>query len=391
MFNQKHFSMRTNEKSLSKKEFNEACQVADLLAAMGVGCYEQRGSLRHYMLINHKTGSVYDFTVNTARNEWISRRDNRQGQAADIFDYLHGDAPGAKHYFEHDLLALVAHYGERKKIPKSYPTVDVHIGMKSFVELGDLESHSAISLLTKHGISTKTSMDCGVREIKLHYPNSKEVVSRLALPCDNGSYYVFDGKTYRPLENRGISTMGTHKQFQVCNVFENWMDYLAFQERRHQTGQYWLANDYNVIMNGKGNVDKVMDFLRQNPDFLEVRSFMPATDEGRYLTNRVMEATKGTAVDKTSKYEERGSLAADILPAFPDWYVEECRKLKEQEEARIRREEEKRRKAEILRQESTNSRSQSKEKSDVQQPKEKVGKGKEREIVIERPRGGMHM
>jgi hypothetical protein len=42
------------------------------------------------MLTNRKTGEVFDFTVNTARNEWISRRDGKQGQAADLLDYING-------------------------------------------------------------------------------------------------------------------------------------------------------------------------------------------------------------------------------------------------------------------------------------------------------------
>ena len=377
------------KQQVNKSEFNKYCQISDLLAAIGVGCYEQRGVLRHYMLINHKTGAMFDFTVNTARNEWISRRDNRYGQAADIIDYLRGDMQETKHYYETDLMALVFHYANQQKMPKSYPTVNIHIGMKSFIEVGELESHSAISLLTRHGITNKTAEDCGVREIKLHFPGRKEVVSQLAFPCDSGDYYVFDDKTFRPLDRKSISTIGFHHQFQVCNVFENWLDYLAFQERRHQTGQYLLADDYNLIINGKGNIKEAMQFLRNSPDFLEVRSFMPKTEEGNWLTQRVMEATKGSAIDCSYSYAKTGSLSADILPKLPEWYEEISRK---EEERKRKKEAEKIQKMEDKKHDTRTKEGLSNNKniSSSLKPKETVGKGKEVEIIIDKPKSAYH-
>ncbi|MGI6222399.1 MAG: hypothetical protein ACOYJG_02175 [Prevotella sp.] len=315
-----------NNDNLSRKDFNELCPLGDLLTAFGLGCYEQRGSLRHYMLTNHTTSDVFDFTVNTARNEWISRRDNQHGQAAELVDYLKLGKPGKKFYYEYGMLVLTFHYKDREEMPMTYPTIDVPIGMENLVSIGEVQSHVSISLLTVQNISCKTAEDCDVREIKVFNPKSNEVVSHLALPCDRGGYYVFDGKTYRPLNNKSISTGGQHKRFQVCNVFENWMDYLAFQERCRQTGLYNLAKDYHVILNGKGNLDQAKSFFELNSDFLEVRTFMPRNDVGKFLAKRVNEFTKGTSIDCSENYDSTGSLSADILPPLPQWYVKNVKK-----------------------------------------------------------------
>ena len=168
--------------NLSRKDFNELCPLGDLLSAFGLGCYEQRGCLRYYMLTNHTTGDMFDFTVNTARNEWISRHDNQHGKAAELVDYLKLGKPGRKFYYEYGLLMLLFHYKDQEKKPLAYPTVDVLIGMKNFVSIGEIQSHRAISLLADQNISCKTAEDCGVREIKFYNPKSKEVVSHLALP-----------------------------------------------------------------------------------------------------------------------------------------------------------------------------------------------------------------
>ncbi|MGI6224123.1 MAG: hypothetical protein ACOYJG_11000 [Prevotella sp.] len=193
--------------------------------------------------------------------------------------------------------------------------------------------------------------------------------------CDNGGYYVYDGFTYRPLDKRGISTVGRHVQFQVCNVFDNWLDYLAFQERRHQTGQYLLANDYFLILNGKSNLEEAMRFLRLNPDFMEVRSFMPDTEEGRFLTARVKEATKGTAVDCSSYYAKSVTLLSYIHPKLPKWYLD----IIEEQECQ-KREEEQVRKA-----------MESKKISERKAKVKLTPKGEEQEIILNPRRGGFKL
>ncbi len=313
-----------------------------MLSSLGLGWYDQRGSIRHYMFHNRQTGDLYDFSVNTARNQWISRRDNKLGKAADLIDYLRLPKPGKPLHYEHFLLSLMIYYDAQNRLPVSYPSVNLHVSKDSFVSMSDVGSHETVALLTHHGISAKTADDCGVKEMKLLLPGSNKQVSQLAFPTDNGYYMLFDGKTFRPLHDKSISTIGDHRQFQVCNVFENWLDYLAFQERRHQTGQYQLAQDYFLIINGKENLKQAMDFLRTNPDFTEVRSFMPHTEEGRFLTREISQATQGTAIDCSRYYAEAGSLMRDIRPVPPGWVEkirndeETARKKAEEQERRVR-------------------------------------------------------
>ena len=72
---------------VSRSEMNKV-PISDLLTAMRFPYYEQVQSLRHYRAVVNANGFIADFTVNMARNEWISRKDGVHGQTAELIDYL---------------------------------------------------------------------------------------------------------------------------------------------------------------------------------------------------------------------------------------------------------------------------------------------------------------
>lgn len=372
----------TENETKARKAFNNLCSCADTLTAYGLGCYEQRDALRRYLLVNRHTGEWYDITINTARNEWISRKDNRQGQVVELMEHLGLFDPTDNQRYVKIRESITNHYRTLEAMPINYPTIDLHIGRNSLVDDAELSSHDAVAMLTREGISMRTAIDCGVREVRILYPKAKEVACRIAFPTDNGDYSVFDGKTFRPLFHKGISTVGRQRLYQTCNVFENWLDYLAFQERRHRTGQYLLSDDYHLIINGKANIKEAEEFLRHNPDFMEVRSFMPETDVGKFLTARIMDATKGTVVNCSATHAKDGSILAALRGAPPHWFETYKRQVKEQESAVTKQTNDVQAKQAIT---------TMPEKPEQNVVKPRKGSGKEQTIVIGKHGGGMSM
>ncbi len=102
---------------------------------------------------------------------------------------------------------------------------------------------------------------------------------------------------------------------------ENPEDFLALMEAVTRNGVYPLmARRYHIILNGKRGLFKACEYLKANPDFLEVRCFMPETEFGRTALAAINDAVKGTAIDRNDMYRGASSLFGKHLPKVPEAY-----------------------------------------------------------------------
>ena len=77
---------------------------------------------------------------------------------------------------------------------------------------------------------------------------------------------------------------GERRKDQVCMVYENPLDFMALMESVERNGVYpVMARRYHIILNGRKGIREACEYLKANPDCLEVRCFMSATEDGARL------------------------------------------------------------------------------------------------------------
>lgn len=317
---------------VSRSEMNKV-PISDLLTAMRFPYYEQVQSLRHYHAVVNANGFIADFTVNMARNEWISRKDGVHGQTAELIDYLNfkpRDFDG--NYHDHMELMLNA-YQESETLPGSFPTTTVRLG-KFRTTLTDDIDESVYELMTRHGISTDV-LDQFCKQVEVNDPQKSKDKYLLAFPADNDNWMVFCDTAWRPYDESTITTIGKIKKNQYCFVYDSPSDFLAMMEMWHknQVSQSF-SSTYHLIINGRQNIEKAQQFIRDNPDFLSVKTFFPNTADGRQMFKDINDACKGTAVNRSDIFKGYESLASRMRMQMPsDIYEKYVVKMSDNEEA----------------------------------------------------------
>ncbi len=77
-------------------------------------------------------------------------------------------------------------------------------------------------------------------------------------------------------------------------VYENPLDFLTLMESATRNGVYPLmTRRYHIIINGKRGLAEACEYLKANPDFLEVRCFMPENEFGIKAFTAINDAVKG--------------------------------------------------------------------------------------------------
>lgn len=75
-------------------------------------------------------------------------------------------------------------------------------------------------------------------------------------------------------------------------------------------------------------------FIRDNPDFLSVKTFFPNTADGRQMFKDINDACKGTAVNRSDIFKGYESLASRMRMQMPsDIYEKYVVKMSDNEEA----------------------------------------------------------
>lgn len=301
-------------KKFTPMEFDSIVPVDDLCMAAGLVCISQKKILRHYDL-----GNGQELTVNTARNEWAMKNPDCYGCASQLAVKLGlaGDSDCSKAFAEVEKL-----YAERENTPAAFGYTAVSRPVWDFTDTCHPKDREFGMMMTRYGLSMDTvklyALEGSLPQVK---GNKQERV--LAMPVSEGSdcFMAFNGKMFRQIGDDGMSMMGQRRKDQICMVYENTLDFLILMESATRNGAYPLmARRYHIIINGKRGLAEACEYLKANPDFLEVRCFMPENEFGKKSFTAINDAVKGTAIDRTDMYRSFGSLFAKHLPKVPKAY-----------------------------------------------------------------------
>ncbi len=295
-------------------EFDSIIPADDVCMAIDLVCLSQRRSLRYYLLPGDS-----ELTVNTARNEWAIKNPDSFGSASDLarkFDIADGDD------FSKAMQMVEKLYLERENMPSQFPYSPISRTVWDFTETSHPKDTTIGSMITRIGLSMNTvrlfSLECSLPKAK--GKGSERVIAfRCAADADN--FIAFNSKSFRQIGEPGMTVFGERRKDQVCMVYENPLDFMALMESVERNGVYpVMARRYHIILNGRKGIREACEYLKANPDFLEVRCFMPATEAGARLFTAINDAAKGTAINRSDLYRGYGSLLGRYAPKVPESY-----------------------------------------------------------------------
>ena len=301
-------------KKITSMEFDSIVPVDDLCMTVGLVCSSQKKALRHYDF-----GDGRELTVNTARNEWAMKNPDCYGSASQLAERLglanNGDFSKA--------FALVEQlYAEREKIPAIFSYTAISRPVWDFTDTCHPKDRELGRMMTRYGLSMDTVKLYTLEgSLPLVKGGKRERVLAMPVGEEADCFMAFNGKMFRQIGESGISTIGQRRKDQICMVYENPLDFLTLMESATRNGVYPLmARRYHIIINGKRGLAEACEYLKANPDFLEVRCFMPENEFGIKAFAAINDAVKGTAIDRTDMYRGFGSLFAKHLPKVPETY-----------------------------------------------------------------------
>jgi len=295
-------------------EFDSIIPADDVCMAIGLVCLSQRRSLRHYLLPDGG-----ELTVNTARNEWAIKNPDSFGSASDFarkYDIADGDD------FSRAMQMVEKLYSERENLPSQFPYSPISRPVWDFTDTCHPKDTAIGCMITRIGLSMNT-----VRLFSLEgsLPKAKGKGSErvIAFRCgeDSDNFIAFNGKSFRQIGEPGMTVFGERRKDQVCMVYENPLDFMALMESVERNGVYpVMARRYHIILNGRKGIREACEYLKANPDFLEVRCFIPASESGTRLFAAINDAIKGTAINRSDLYRGYGSLLGRYAPKVPESY-----------------------------------------------------------------------
>lgn len=310
-------------------EFDSIVPVDDLCIAAGLICTSQRRALRHYLLSDGR-----ELTVNTVRNEWALKNPDEFGTASSLADKL---GLVENNDFSKAMQSVENIYAEREKIPFAFPSALISRPVWDFTETCHPKNAGIGRLATRLGLSMDTvklfSLEGSLPKVK----GGSERVIAFHTSQEGDNFIAFNGSSYRHIGEPGISVFGVRRKDQTCMVYENPMDFLALMEQCERNGvRAIMDRRYHIILNGTRGIREACDYLKANPDFLEVRCFMPSTESGAQFFAAINDAVKGTAIDRSDLYRGFGSLLRKYVPRAPEAYRKwKAAQVKEEAKAKI--------------------------------------------------------
>lgn len=301
-----------HSQSISALVFDSIVPVDDLCIAVGLVCLSQRRALRHYALPDGR-----ELIVNTARNEWALKNPDCYGTASQLAEQF-GLAENGDFFATMQIMDIL--YLKRTGVPGMYPTAALSVPVSGFTRDKNIVTSELDFLMTQLGISHKTIRRYA-EEGSVPKAKGRGQERVLALPVGEHGYIGFNGNSYRRIGDGGMTSFGERRKNQICMVYENSLDFLALMEQVECNGVYpAMVRRYHIILNGKWGLREACEYLRANPDFLDVRCFMPETEFGNKAYAAINDAVKGTAVDRSEMYRGFGSLLGRYLPKVPEAY-----------------------------------------------------------------------
>lgn len=323
--------------NISSTEFDSIVPVDDLCIAVGLVCTSQRRALRHYALPDGR-----ELTVNTARNEWAMKNPDCYGTASQLAQQF-GLAENGDFFATMQIIDVL--YLKRTGVPSMYPTAALSVPVSGFTRDKNIVTSELDFLMTQLGISLKT-LSRYAEEGSVPKAKGRGQERVLALPAGEHGYIGFNGNCYRCIGDGGMTSFGERRKNQICMVYENSLDFLALMEQVERNGVHpSMARRYHIILNGKWGLHEACEYLKANPDLLDVRCFMPENEFGNKAFAAINDAVKGTAVNRSEMYHGFGSLLGKYLPKVPEAYrkwkaslVAQSTRIEESEKRDVRQE-----------------------------------------------------
>lgn len=310
-------TLNMEKTKITAMEFDSIVLVDDLCMAFGLVCTSQRRALRHYVLTDGR-----ELTVNTARNEWAMKNPDCFGNASQLAQKLglttltEGDNFGKTFYLVEKL------YSEREKIPATFGHTAFSRPSWDFTDTCHPKDRELGRLITRYGLSMDNvkfhTLEGSLPNVKSQKP---ERILAMSVGEDRDSFMAFNGQMFRQIGDAGISTVGQRRKDQICMVYENPLDFLTLMESVIRNEVYpIMARRYHIILNGKRGLTEACEYLKSNPDFLEVRCFMPKNKFGQMAFAAINDAVKGTAIDRSDLFHGFDSLFEKYRPKVPESY-----------------------------------------------------------------------
>lgn len=295
-------------------EFDSIVPVDDLCMAFGLVCTSQRRALRHYALTDDR-----ELIVNTARNEWAMKNPDEFGSASSLAVKLCLVENGA---FSKAMEVMDSLYTEREKIPATFGYTAFSRPTWDFTDTCHPKDHKLGKLITRYGLSMDNvkfhTLEGSLPNVKSQKP---ERVLAMSVGENRDSFMAFNGQVFRQIGDVGMSTVGQRRKDQICMVYENPLDFLTLMESVIRNDVYpIMARRYHIILNGKRGLAEACEYLKANPDFLEVRCFMPKNEMGQTAFAAINDAVKGIAVDRSDLFQGFDSLFEKYRPKVPESY-----------------------------------------------------------------------
>ena len=295
---------------LSKDDINDNVLVSDFLIGTGSMFFGQEGNIRQFIAFpNDEVKRVFVF-VNMDRNEWYTSHPEMSGKVTDLAEKvfslpLNGETLGK--------IFKTSSVIDNLTRPSTYlfdTTEKIQVPM-DVLPLGT-DNAENLALLYSMGISQSVAFKFmkdgtyrGIRDGKEHHA--------LLFPNSNGGFYSLTGNGWRTLGEDGITLLGSTREFQGLCVFENPLDFLALQQKRHRLGtEVFFDSDRYLIINGRKNLDDALGHMATHPEYFNVCCFFPITDSGIELSAKFNDICRGTFIDSTRLYVGHTSLADSL-------------------------------------------------------------------------------
>ncbi len=307
-----------HSKKMTSMGFDSIVPVDDLCMAAGFVCNSHRRALRHYALPDGR-----ELTVNTARNEWAMKNPDCYGSASQLVKKL-----GLTRLTEGDNFGIAFSlveklYTERDSIPATFGYTTLSRPIWDFTDTCHPKNRELGRLVTRYGLSMDNvkfhTLEGSLPHVKSQKP---ERVLAMSVGDNHESFMAFNGHRFRQIGDDGISTVGHRRKDQTCMVYENLLDFLTLMESVIRNNVYpIMARRYHIILNGKRGLAETCEYLKSNPDFLEVRCFMPKNEFGHAAFTAIYDAVKGTAIDRSDLFQGFGSLFEKYRPKISESYI----------------------------------------------------------------------
>lgn len=314
---------QTNNKVLlTRKDIDRMSTIfrADhVLDMIGIPYFEQIGINRYYSTCRFNGMDLPEIVVNTPRSEWICREKGEHGKLSDLLDFLQITLHDEKGSYMPLYCKMAEYYQDQMTTDKTVPINAIRIGKANVTMEGNISYETAIGL-SRLGISLRTLRAAGCETATVYNRQTGKLEQQLSFGCDNGSGYLYNGTVFRPIDDPGITTIGEILRDQNCYVYHNPLDYLAMMELRHRRRvEFLLRKDYHLVINGERNIEQACQFLKDNPDFAEVRTILPAGDDSKPIFGKLCMATSNVIVnysDILNGYTSLLGKAGIQVPAF---------------------------------------------------------------------------